>query len=157
MHSPTTETAAAGIRFGAFPRGIVDAGLVARMTGRAVKVFVILARYADYPRFHAWPSIETISGLAGIGRRAVQTALRQLADLHVIAIIAGGGRHRSNDYQLIGPPENSAPQSAPTSQNIPENKRIRRRLSPAGAGRRSGQSRQPAPPRNPTIPPSKES
>lgn len=56
---------------------------------------------------YAWPSVETIARKAAMGERGAQKCLKNLAQMGLIRIEVGGGRSKTNAYQIttngIGP------------------------------------------------------
>lgn len=80
---------------------------------------------------YAWPAVETIARKAAISERGAQKCLKKLADAGLISVIPGGGRGKTNAYQIttngIGPaeshknPEQNTPNpGSPFSDTNPE-------------------------------------
>ena len=65
-------------------------------------VLGVLCRFANEDGA-AWPSIETLCGLSGFTRRAVQEALRSLEERRYIEAIRGGGRSSTTRYHVLIP------------------------------------------------------
>lgn len=87
------------------PAAVFDA--LPQLTGSAVKVAVVLSRYAN----KAWvcrPAVATIAKDGGLSRRAVQVAFGELVAAQLLEIDHGGrGAKHANTYRL------RAKQSAP--------------------------------------------
>ena len=49
---------------------------------------------------YAWPSIQTIARKAAMSERGAQKCIRKLADARLIQVEIGGGRGKSNAYQI---------------------------------------------------------
>lgn len=64
---------------------------------------LVMLALADFARDdgYCWPSIDTVSKYARIGRRATQRAIRSLVDAGELAIEEGGGRHKTNTYRIL--------------------------------------------------------
>ncbi|KZY51013.1 hypothetical protein A3734_06535 [Sulfitobacter sp. HI0054] len=58
-----------------------------------------IADNADDTGF-AWPSISTIAKKAAMGERGAQKCVKKLAEAGLISIDAGGGRNKTNAYQI---------------------------------------------------------
>jgi hypothetical protein len=63
-------------------------------------VLLSIASHANREGRHSWPSVETICIEARLTRREVQYCLRDLELLGELATIRGGGRGKSNSYEL---------------------------------------------------------
>lgn len=80
---------------------------------------------------YAWPSVSTIARKAAMGERGAQKCIKKLADAQLISIKSGGGRNKTNAYQIttngIGegrkrqnPEQNTPPPSSPFTDVNPE-------------------------------------
>lgn len=75
MHQITTD-----IRFSIVPETVLDAGV----SDRAVRVYAILARYADSETGKCFPSRETLAKRAGCHWRSVDRAIQELVEIGAI-------------------------------------------------------------------------
>jgi hypothetical protein len=71
-----------------------------RAKGNQLLVMLALADFARDDG-HCWPSIDTVSKYARIGRRATQRAIRTLVEAGELSIDEGGGRHKTNTYRIL--------------------------------------------------------
>jgi|GEM_PF-2760092 len=60
------------------PHEIVDSGLLAKLKPSEIKVYLVIARFADYKTGRAFPSIELICKLSGVNRNVVCRAIKRL-------------------------------------------------------------------------------
>ncbi|MEM7624791.1 MAG: helix-turn-helix domain-containing protein [Planctomycetota bacterium] len=115
----------------------IEAGVLTRLSSASrVKVFSVIAQHADAETREAWPSVERIARLAGIGRSSVFAALRDLEELGLLVTLARGGGRRangqgaSNRYRLprfsgseVAPPNRPRPRTVngpePETRNSP--------------------------------------
>lgn len=93
-----------------------------------------IADNADDEGF-AWPSISTIARKAAMSERGAQKCVRKLADSGLICIKAGGGRNKTNAYQITtngvgeceenkNPEQNTPNPGSPFSAQNPEQRDI---------------------------------
>lgn len=86
---------------------MVDADLLAKLTGLQVKVLVVLFRHGNYFTYEAYPSLQTIARRVGdrnTGR--VGAAVLALEKLGIfVRVKAGGGMGNSTVRKFIGNPE----------------------------------------------------
>lgn len=93
----------ADIRFAIIPEWVLDSGI----SDRAVRVYAILARYADSETLQAFPSRETLGKRAGCNAKAITRAVDELVSIG--AVIKqhrkSGEAYQSNLYTLrrVGP------------------------------------------------------
>lgn len=84
---------------------------------------------------YAWPSVTTIARKASMSQRGAQKCLKKLHEAGLISIISGGGRNKTNAYQIttngIGdtekrknPEQNTVNPSSPFSEINPEQRDI---------------------------------
>ena len=66
----------ADLRFSIVPEWVLDAGL----TDRAIRIYALIARYADNDTLQAFPSRETLAERAGCSVKSVDRAIRQLVE-----------------------------------------------------------------------------
>lgn len=89
-----------------------------------------IADNADDEGF-AWPSVATIAKKAAMGERGAQKCIRKLAEMGLILIRSGGGRNKTNAYQITtngvgeahshqNPEQNTPPPSSPFKGVNPE-------------------------------------
>ena len=78
---------------------LVESGTWARMSDPACRVYVALAKHCD-ERWIAWPSLRTLSRLAGCSAASVKRALRELQAEGLLNRRRGGGRC-STVYELL--------------------------------------------------------
>ena len=86
-------------------------------------VLLAIADCASSEGGQAWPSVAELMRKAGLGERAVQTALADLVELGELAIEHNAGPKGCNRYQVImtgrgGPPQNMHPRRICTPQNM---------------------------------------
>jgi len=117
-------TRATDAQFGRLPRWWITGGLWAQMKPSDLAVAGVLVVHADRDGI-AWPSLETIATLAGIRRTVVIEAIKRLTRLGVITIKRGGGRGRSNTYQLI--------LNSPQAMTVSDDKTVIRRADKQSA------------------------
>jgi hypothetical protein len=112
------------LRFSILPEWLLDAGV----SDRAVRVYALLARYADSETLQAFPSRETLAKRAGCHWRSIDRAIDELVALGAITKThrKNGDAYQSNIYTLrrvlttVSPPTDTAvtgvltPQSPPT-------------------------------------------
>jgi hypothetical protein len=112
------------LRFSILPEWLLDAGV----SDRAVRVYALLARYADSETLQAFPSRETLAKRAGCHWRSIDRAIDELVALGAITKThrKNGDAYQSNIYTLrrvlttVSPGTDTAgtgvltPQSPPT-------------------------------------------
>lgn len=80
---------------------------------------------------YAWPSVSTIAKKAAMGERGAQKCIRNLAENGLLIVNSGGGRNKTNAYQIttngigeehkhINPEQNTPPPGSPFSKINPE-------------------------------------
>ncbi|MDP2309297.1 MAG: helix-turn-helix domain-containing protein [Pseudomonadota bacterium] len=73
-------------------------------------VYVTLVMYATAGRGEVWPKQGTIASVTGLSRRAVEDAIRRLAELGYVRIARKAtGLRRRNTYTLLSPPREPPP------------------------------------------------
>ncbi len=91
-------------QYGRIPTKVVTAGALARLSRSELAVYLVIAAHVNGNSWSAWPSVQTIARLGGMGERTAQRATRQLVERGLISVQLGGGRGRSNHYTLRLPP-----------------------------------------------------
>jgi len=75
-----------------------------RVSNLAFRVgYVIASKYLNRRTHDAWPAIQTLAADVSVSERAIQKALRELENLDYLRIVKGGGRGRTNRYELNRP------------------------------------------------------
>lgn len=80
---------------------------------------------------YAWPSVATIARKAAMGERGAQKCIKKLAEMGLISVKSGGGRNKTNAYQITtngvgaghkhqNPEQNTPPPSSPFKGVNPE-------------------------------------
>jgi hypothetical protein len=64
--------------FSKFRHEIVDKELLARLSNAAIRVYLVILRYANYDTGSSYPTVKTISKLSGVNRNRVSSATREL-------------------------------------------------------------------------------
>jgi len=67
--------------------------------GSAIKVYLVIGLYSDFGTDWAYPSIRTIASQAGVSRQTVMAAVKQLAQMGLLATNKAKGR--STAYRII--------------------------------------------------------
>jgi len=79
----------------------IDAGMLARMTGSAAKVYIVLTAHAHFEDGGVCrPAIGRIAELAGIGRSTAVESIKLLEDIAAIKVCRGTGRGFSSEYVI---------------------------------------------------------
>jgi DNA-binding MarR family transcriptional regulator len=69
------------------------------------RVYVTLTLYAVSGKGDVWPKQSTIAAVTGLSRRAVEDAIRRLAELGYVRVTRKPtGMRRHNIYTLLSPP-----------------------------------------------------
>ena len=93
----------ADIKFAIVPEWV----LAAEVSDRAVRLYAILARYADNETLQAFPSRETLAKRAGCNAKAVTKAVNELVEIGAVVKQhrKSGDAYQSNIYTLrrVGP------------------------------------------------------
>jgi len=86
------------VRFSIVPEWLIDAGV----SDRAVRVYAILARYADSETLQAFPSRETLAKRAHCHWRSIDRAIDELVQLGAVTKThrKNGDAYQSNIYTL---------------------------------------------------------
>ena len=86
------------VRFSIVPEWVIDADI----SDRAVRVYALLARYADSETLQAFPSRETLAKRAGCHWRSIDRALDELITLGAVTKThrKNGDAYQSNIYTL---------------------------------------------------------
>lgn len=81
-------------------------GNLARMSGAACKMYCAILTRADFDGLDCYPSQNRIAADAGISRRVVSSATRELMELGLISKISGRSKlgNKVNRYVIIKPP-----------------------------------------------------
>lgn len=82
---------------------LVESGAWSRLSDTACRVYVVLAKHCG-PQWVAWPSLPTLSRLAGKSRAQVKRAMLELISEGLMRRRSGGGR-QSTLYQLFDTPQ----------------------------------------------------
>ncbi|MFP4225002.1 MAG: helix-turn-helix domain-containing protein, partial [Phycisphaeraceae bacterium] len=80
----------------------VRSGALAQAKGGEAKVAQVLLSYAN-PQGEAWPDVETIEYYAGLGRRAVQQALKSLSETLIERLPRGHAGRASDTFRFDRP------------------------------------------------------
>lgn len=82
----------------------VEVSKTTRLTSSQRLVLYVLAHHHHDKTNACFPAVDTIAACAGLSRRRVQAALRELAELRLISCEkrTERGRQRSNQYDLFG-------------------------------------------------------
>lgn len=110
------------VRFSIVPEWVIDA----EITDRAVRVYALLARYADSETLQAFPSRETLAKRAGCHWRSIDRAIDELVKLGAITKThrRNGDSYQSNVYTLrrvltqLSPPTDTAVQGVLTGESV---------------------------------------
>jgi AraC-like DNA-binding protein len=78
-------------------KAMIDSGDLAKLSGSALKVYLVVKSYTNFSTGDAFPSMETIAKKAGVTPRQV---LRALKELQGLAYISQEKIGRSNRYRL---------------------------------------------------------
>jgi len=89
----------AGKRIAIIPESFFESGRIRSLTGRSLKVFLVLALHRGNENGKAYPSVDTISRLSGVDCRDVRRHLRTLEDLKFINVTLSTGR-KTNHYRI---------------------------------------------------------
>jgi hypothetical protein len=111
------------VRFSIVPEWVLDANI----SDRAVRVYAILARYADSETLQAFPSRETLAKRAHCHWRSIDRALDELIELGAVSKThrRNGDAYQSNIYTLrrvlprVSPPTDTSDQGVLTPQSPP--------------------------------------
>lgn len=81
---------------------IIDGGIVAGMSRQAIKMYLVLNRYANYKTGIAYPSVKTIAELAGISKNDVRKTADKLEAMGLILTMQERkGLHVRKYYGII--------------------------------------------------------
>jgi hypothetical protein len=111
------------LRFSIIPEWVIDADI----SDRAVRLYAILARYADNETLQAFPSRETLAKRANCHWRSIDRAIDELVALGAITKQhrRSGESYQSNMYTLrrvgpqLSPPTDKADRGVLTPQSVP--------------------------------------
>jgi hypothetical protein len=111
------------LRFSIIPEWVLDADI----SDRAIRLYSILARYADNETLQAFPSRETLAKRANCHWRSVDRAIDELVTLGAITKQhrRNGESYQSNMYTLrrvgpqVSPPTDRADRGVLTPQSVP--------------------------------------
>ena len=78
-------------------KAMIDSGDLAKLSGSAIKVYLVVKAHTNYSTGRAFPAIETIAEKAGLGKRQV---MRELQALEQSGYITKAKLGRSNHYML---------------------------------------------------------
>ena len=80
------------------------------LAGSAIKVYLVIGLYSDFGTDWAYPSIRTIAQQAGLSRQTVLAAIKQLAEMGILATSKSKGRSTADRIirQAPGAPCNQA-------------------------------------------------
>lgn len=94
------------LRFSIVPEWVLDAGL----SDRAIRVYALIARYADNETLQAFPARETLAKRAGCSARSVDRAITELVKCGALAKEHRkyGDAYQSNLYTVRRIPKNLA-------------------------------------------------
>lgn len=83
-----------------------ESGNLAKMSGAACKMYCALLTRADFNELDCWPSQNRIADDAGISRRQVSRAAKELTELGLVSKISGKSKlgNKFNRYVIIKPP-----------------------------------------------------
>ena len=87
------------------------------LRGPAKSVLFQLARRADEDTLESWPSVDRLAADSGLGRTAVNSALRSLIAAGVIEIVTQSPGRTSNVYRLNLAPQPYASRTAREANN----------------------------------------
>lgn len=113
----------ADLRFSIIPEWVIDADL----SDRAIRLYAILARYADNETLQAFPSRETLARRANCHWRSIDRAIDELVTIGAITKQhrRNGESYQSNIYTLrrvgpqLSPPSDKADRGVVTPQSVP--------------------------------------
>jgi hypothetical protein len=117
------------IRFSIVPEWVLDSGV----SDRAVRVYALIARYADNDTLQAFPGRETLAHRAGCSVKSVDRAIRELVSAGALrkSHRRNGDAYQSNLYTVRRIPDPLVTQvSPPSDTGVP---RVGPQLSPGGA------------------------
>jgi hypothetical protein len=111
------------VRFSIVPEWVIDADI----SDRAVRVYAILARYADSETLQAFPSRETLAKRARCHWRSIDRAIDELVKLGAVTKThrKNGDAYQSNIYTLrrvlprVSPPTDTGDGGVLTPQSLP--------------------------------------
>lgn len=64
--------------FSKFRHEIVDSGLLERLSNRAIRVYLVILRHANYETGLSYPTVKTISKESGVNKNLISSATREL-------------------------------------------------------------------------------
>lgn len=111
------------LRFSIIPEWVLDADI----SDRAIRLYSILARYADNETLQAFPSRETLARRANCHWRSIDRAIDELVTIGAITKQhrRNGESYQSNIYTLrrvgpqLSPPSDKADRGVVTPQSVP--------------------------------------
>jgi len=111
------------VRFSIVPEWVIDADI----SDRAVRVYAILARYADSETLQAFPSRETLAKRARCHWRSIDRAIDELVKLGAVTKThrKNGDAYQSNIYTLrrvlprVSPPTDNGDTGVLTGESLP--------------------------------------
>jgi hypothetical protein len=111
------------VRFSIVPEWVIDADI----SDRAVRVYAILARYADSETLQAFPSRETLAKRARCHWRSIDRAIDELVKLGAVIKThrKNGDAYQSNIYTLrrvlprVSPPTDTTDTGVLTGESLP--------------------------------------
>jgi len=111
------------VRFSIVPEWVIDADI----SDRAVRVYAILARYADSETLQAFPSRETLAKRARCHWRSIDRAIDELVKLGAVIKThrKNGDAYQSNIYTLrrvlprVSPPTDTGDTGVLTGESLP--------------------------------------
>lgn len=78
-------------------RSMIDSGELARLSGSALKVYLVIKSYANYRSGEAFPAESTVAEKSGLSLAQVKRAIKELQQLAYLSISKRG---RKNHYSL---------------------------------------------------------
>jgi len=91
-------------------KAVNENGLLAKLSGGAVKVLLVLAEHVNSKirdgsgEWLTWPSCTRIAERTGLSERMIRYALRELEKHKLVTRLVEGGGSRTAKYQLLEPP-----------------------------------------------------
>ena len=93
------------VQFGRIPYAMIDSGALRTTKPADLAVYVVICGHCNGTAWMARVSTERIAELTGFDVRSVYRALLRLQTQGLIEIVSGGGRGRSNLYQITTNPD----------------------------------------------------